>query len=52
MEQNPREEKAFKGDEMSRKEIAVDIVCSVLGGAVFFVMIWVSFGLDVITTGM
>jgi hypothetical protein len=37
---------------MSRKEIVMDVICSTLGAAAFFVLIWISFGLDVITTGM
>ena len=37
---------------MSSKELVIDALCGAFGGVAFFVMIWVAFGLDVITTGM
>ena len=37
---------------MSRKEMIIDAIGATVGAAAFFVMVWIAFGLDVITTGM
>ncbi len=37
---------------MTNKELIVDALAGVVAGAGFFVVVWIAFGIDVITTGM